>query len=261
MQERKQNGNYLQKTLDFLLLGCYTVNKLQIIILMENIPDIKSTDGRSKIMELLTNTASVSGVVSSEATFSHEVYGEGFYNFYVDVPRLSEATDRIPVTVSERLITPDNIREGDKIEVTGQFRSYNNYTEMGNRLLLTLFARDINFPEISTLKNPNDITLVGYICKPPVYRHTPFGREIADILLAVNRSYNKSDYIPCIAWGRNARYTKLLNVGDKVKISGRIQSREYRKKLSEDDYISKVAYEVSVIKLEEMEEEQTDMSS
>lgn len=214
----------------------------------------------AKNMDLLTNSATVSGIISSDASFSHEVYGEGFYNFYVEVPRLSETTDRIPVTVSERLILPEELKIGRKIEISGQFRSYNNYSEMGNRLVLTLFARDLSFPEFENIKNPNEITLIGYICKAPVYRHTPFGREIADILLAVNRSYNKSDYIPCIAWGRNARYTKMLTVGDKVRICGRIQSREYRKKLSEEEFVLKTAYEVSVINLDAMAE-QEDMSS
>lgn len=205
------------------------------------------------MMEMQTNTATISGTVCSEMEFSHEVYGEGFYNLYVSVPRLSETNDVLPVTVSERLVCPGDLKIGDKIFISGQFRSYNNYSEEGSRLVLTVFARDVRILEEDDAKNPNDITLIGYICKPPVYRHTPFGREIADILLAVNRSYNKSDYIPCIAWGRNARYSESLNVGDKVRIQGRIQSREYRKKLSEDEFVTKTAYEVSIIKLEKVE--------
>ncbi len=203
-----------------------------------------------KTMNDLTNNAVITGIVSEEPEFSHEVYGEGFYTFFVDVPRLSEATDSIPVTISERLMLPGLIEIGNKIEVSGQFRSYNNYTGTGNKLLLTLFVRDIRLIEENEDTVPNEITLVGYICKPPVYRHTPFGREIADILIAVNRSYNKSDYIPCIAWGRNARYTRSLNVGDRIKLCGRIQSRHYRKRISDDEFVSKTAYEVSVIKLE-----------
>ena len=197
-----------------------------------------------------TNTALIAGLVEDEAVFSHSVYGEGFYTFHVCVPRLSEAKDSIPVTVSERLFDPDALKIGDRVEITGQFRSYNNYSDEGSRLMLTLFARDIRFPEDETNAPPNEIVLVGYICKPPVYRHTPFGREIADMLLAVNRSYNKSDYIPCIAWGRNARFSKTLAVGDKVRLSGRIQSREYRKRTAEDTFITKTAYEISVIKIE-----------
>ena len=206
-------------------------------------------------MELQTNMAVVSGVVENEPTFSHEVYGEGFYNFNVNVPRLSETRDSIPITVSERLLAPGDIKVGDKIEISGQFRSYNNYSDMGSKLFLTLFARDVKIIEEEEAENPNEISLIGYICKAPVYRHTPFGREIADILLAVNRSYNKSDYIPSIAWGRNARYCQSLAVGDKVKITGRIQSREYRKKIAEDEFVYKTAYEISIIKLEKIEPE------
>ena len=197
-----------------------------------------------------TNTATVYGKISSEAQFSHEVYGEGFYSFSVTVPRLSDTNDIIPVTVSERLIVPDDIHIGDCILINGQFRSYNNYSDTGNKLLLTLFAREIELGE-QDIKSPNEVALTGFICKPPVYRHTPFGREIADLLLAVNRSYNKSDYIPCIAWGRNARYCQGLEVGSKIKLCGRIQSREYRKKINDEEYITKSAYEISVIKLEE----------
>ena len=200
----------------------------------------------------LTNTAVVSGRVHSEMEFSHEVYGEGFYSFYVSVARLSEAHDIIPVTVSERLIAPGSLQIGENVFISGQFRSYNNYSENGSRLVLTLFARDIQIGEFET-QSPNEITLTGYICKPVVYRHTPFGREIADILLAVNRSYNKSDYIPCIAWGRNARFCQNLEVGNKIKLTGRIQSREYKKRISDDEFVTKTAYEVSVVKLEEFD--------
>ena len=196
-----------------------------------------------------TNSAKVYGTVTTKAEFSHEVYGEGFYTFFVTVPRLSDANDIIPVMISERLISPDEIAVGEKVLINGQFRSYNNYSDTGSKLMLTLFAREIFMGEDESAV-PNEITLTGFICKPPVYRHTPFGREIADILLAVNRSYNKSDYIPCIAWGRNARFCKGLLVGSKITLSGRIQSREYRKKIDEDEYVTKTAYEVSVIKLE-----------
>jgi len=203
------------------------------------------------IMDLQsTNIATVSGYVLSEAQFSHEVYGEGFYTFFVDVPRLSEASDKIPVTISERLLSPESLQVGTHVSIMGQFRSYNNYSDTGSKLLLTLFAREIVFTDDDP-KTPNEITLTGFICKPPVYRHTPFGREIADILLAVNRSYNKSDYIPCIAWGRNARFCQGLEVGSKIRLTGRIQSREYKKRINDDEFITKTAYEISVIKLEE----------
>ncbi len=197
------------------------------------------------------NMATISGKVVSNVEFSHEVYGEGFYYFMLDVPRLSESSDRIPVTISERLASKDKLEIGTIIEVEGQFRSYNSYNNEGNRLLLTVFARDITFLEDEKkIKNPNQIYLNGFICKKPIYRTTPFGREITDILLAVNRPYNKSDYIPCISWGRNARFSERLAVGDNIKIWGRIQSRTYQKKLESGEILTKVAYEVSVSKME-----------
>ncbi len=209
------------------------------------------------------NMVTISGKVVSNVEFSHEVYGEGFYYFMLDVPRLSDSNDRIPVTISERLASKDKLEIGTVIEVEGQFRSYNSYNNEGNRLLLTVFARDITFLEDEKkIKNPNQIYLNGYICKKPIYRTTPFGREITDILLAVNRPYNKSDYIPCIAWGRNARFSENRTVGDNIKVWGRIQSRTYQKKLESGDILSKVAYEVSISKMEiaghEMDDEKTE---
>lgn len=198
------------------------------------------------------NMVTISGKIVSTAEFSHEVYGEGFYFFILEVPRLSDSSDKIPVTVSERLIDRQKLEIGKVIEVEGQFRSYNNFNNnQGNRLILTVFAREINFLEDEKkIKNPNQIFLNGYVCKKPIYRTTPFGREITDILLAVNRPYNKSDYIPCISWGRNARYSEGLVVGDNVKIWGRIQSREYQKKAESGDAITKTAFEISVSKME-----------
>jgi single-stranded DNA-binding protein len=197
------------------------------------------------------NMVTISGKVVSDIEFSHEVYGEGFYYFMLDVPRLSDSCDKIPVTVSERLHTSQKLEIGKIIEVEGQFRSYNSFNNDGNRLLLTVFAREINFLEDEfKIKNPNQIYLNGFVCKKPIFRTTPFGREISDILLAVNRPYNKSDYIPCISWGRNARYSEGLVIGDNVKVWGRIQSREYQKKFESGEVISKIAYEVSVSKME-----------
>lgn len=186
------------------------------------------------------------GEIMSEATFSHEVYGEGFYEFPVKVMRLSGQADILPVTVSERIMTED-MKPGHFISALGQFRSYNKLEDGRSRLMLTVFIRELL--ENQTGKNPNSIVLSGYICKPPVYRTTPFNREIADLLIAVNRSYNKSDYIPAIAWGRNARFVRGLSVGDKVALSGRIQSREYQKKQPDDTFVSMTAYEVSISKL------------
>ncbi len=199
----------------------------------------------------VNNEVTVSGCVEGELSFSHEIYSEAFYSFVLKVMRLSDICDYVNVTVSERLIKDINIQDGAKISIVGQFRSYNNYSENGNRLLLTVFARDVKeMGEDDDSHNPNHIFLNGFLCKPPVYRTTPFGREITDLLIAVNRAYNKSDYIPCIAWGRNARYCASLSVGDNIKVWGRIQSREYQKRISEEESVTKTAYEISVSKLE-----------
>jgi single-stranded DNA-binding protein len=193
------------------------------------------------------NRVHIMGEIVSDATFSHEVYGEGFYEFFVKVMRLSGQADILPITLSERLIQGGMLCKGKTISALGQFRSYNKIENGKSRLMLTVFIRALLDEE--TGKNPNSILLSGYICKPPVYRTTPFNREIADVLIAVNRAYNKSDYIPCIAWGRNARFVKNLTVGEKIAVSGRIQSREYQKKISETESKTMTAYEVSVSKL------------
>lgn len=203
---------------------------------------------------LATNKVYIEGKIISGLEFSHEMYGEGFYSFRVEVPRLSETADVLPITVSERLIATVDMSLENKICIEGQLRSYNKYVDGSNRLILTVFARDIKpIEEIS--KSPNQISIDGFICKSPVYRTTPFGREITDLLVAVNRPYNKSDYIPVIAWGRNARFSNMLTVGSHIKIWGRIQSREYEKKLSEDNVVKRTAYEVSISKMEKVDDE------
>ena len=196
------------------------------------------------------NKVIIAGTIASLPEFSHEVYEEMFYTFMLDTPRLSETHDTVKVTISEKFLTGEGLSIGEKVIIQGQFRSYNNFSNVGNRLILTVFVKDIEKCIDYEEKSINSIYLNGYICKKPVYRTTPFGREIADILLAVNRSYNKSDYIPCIAWGRNAKYAGCLEVGDNVEIKGRIQSREYQKRLSETEIESKTAVEVSVSRLE-----------
>ena len=196
------------------------------------------------------NIAYVCGIVDDKLELNHEIYGERFYIFTLRIPRLSGIGDNIRVMVSDRLIQDMELNEGDCVEINGQFRSYNSYENGENRLILTVFAKDIVKVDNETINNQNSLFLNGYICKEPVYRTTPFGREITDILLAVNRTYNKSDYIPIIAWGRNARYCKNLSIGDNIRIWGRIQSRDYQKKISEEETITKTAYEVSVNKLE-----------
>ena len=202
--------------------------------------------------EMNNNRVTLTGKVVEEARFSHEVFGEGFYELKLEVPRLSAQTDILPITVSERLLSMHDAAIGSTLTVVGQFRSYNKIDEERSRLMLTVFVRDvIEFDEES---NPNSIELEGYICKPPLYRTTPFKREICDLLLAVNRAYNKSDYIPCIAWGRNARFVNGLAVGDRVAVLGRIQSREYQKLQEDGTYKTKTAYEVSISRVSSVRE-------
>lgn len=199
------------------------------------------------------NKISVIGEVLTGFTFSHEVCGEGFYMMDIAVKRLSGQADILPLMVSERLLDVHQDYSGSTIEALGQFRSYNRHEGMRNRLMLSIFAREVRFmEEFTDYTKTNRIFLDGYICKPPVYRRTPLGREIADILLAVNRPYGKSDYIPCISWGRNAHYASGLEVGDRVRIWGRIQSREYMKQLNGTESEKRIAYEVSISRMEEV---------
>ena len=211
---------------------------------------------------LENNYLTLVGKVTGEKRLSHEIYGEKFYVFNISIPRLSGNNDIIPITISERLLKEDTLIEGRKIMVKGQFRSYNSYDNEKNRLILTVFAKDLLELEESLEENEiikkdtisNEVVLIGYVCKKPIYRQTPFGREIADMLLAVNRAYNKSDYIPCIAWGRNARFCQNIEVGSQVKVVGRVQSRIYEKKFEDGTVEQRVAYEVSVGSLEVIEE-------
>lgn len=200
------------------------------------------------------NQVTMIGEIVSEFEFSHEVYGEGFYLVDISVSRLSDSVDYIPLMVPERLVDVTQSYIGETISVSGQFRSYNRHEEKKNRLILSVFVRELEFvDEIEDDIKSNQIYLDGYICKEPIYRKTPLGREIADLLVAVNRSYGKSDYIPCICWGRNARYASSFEVGSHVEVYGRIQSREYIKKIGEEQTEKRVAYEVSVNKIEFLE--------
>ena len=202
------------------------------------------------------NQVTISGEIASGFNFSHELYGERFYIVDINVQRMSDTYDTIQVTVSDRLVDVAEDYIGQFVSVTGNFRSYNKHDERKNRLVLSVFAREFEFlSENEVCLYDNHVFLDGFICKEPIYRKTPLGREIADMLIAVNRSYGKSDYIPCICWGRNARYVSGLEVGSRVKICGRIQSREYTKKISDTETETRVAYEVSVSKIELVEEE------
>lgn len=192
------------------------------------------------------NNVVLAGEVAGTLAYSHEVFGEGFYVFDMNVPRTSGIADKVPVMVSERMCNIERIKAGNPYEVVGQFRSYNKHEERKNRLVLSVFAIEMRELDEKEFVGENSVVIEGYVCKEPVYRKTPLGREIADILIAVNRPYGKSDYIPCIAWGRNARYASSLMVGHRVKLKGRIQSREYLKKVGEDETETRVAYELSV---------------
>lgn len=205
------------------------------------------------------NNLTLVGKVVSEKRFSHEIYGEKFYMFDIEIPRLSDIKDIIPVTISERLIDDSKLIIGVKVLIKGQFRSYNSYENEKNKLILTVFAKDIVFEEelseeeresIRKQQLSNEVVLIGYICKKPVYRQTPFGREIADVLIAVNRAYSKSDYIPAIAWGRTARFCQNMETGTEVRVVGRVQSRTYEKKYEDGTVETKIAYELSIGSLE-----------
>ena len=207
-----------------------------------------------KIMEI--NQVVIMGTIVSDFEYSHQIFGEGIYMVDVEVQRLSDSCDIIPLMVSERLLDVEEDLRGVKIAVVGQFRSYNRHEEKKNRLILSVFAREVEFvDEIEEGAKSNQIYLDGFICKEPIYRKTPLGREIADLLIAVNRPYGKSDYIPCICWGRNARFANSFEVGTRCAIWGRIQSREYMKKITEDQSERRIAYEVSVNKLDLVDEE------
>ena len=194
------------------------------------------------------NNITISGKIVSDLELSHEVYNEKFYKFYIKSERLSNQEDILPVIISERMINLDELEENKNIRIDGQFRSYNEQRENGNKLVLSIFVKGMEFIPDDDSLTQNDANFIGYVCKNPIYRKTPLGREIADVLIAVNRTYKKSDYIPCILWGRNAKYCENLEVGTKVKVNGRIQSRNYEKKLDENNIIKKTAYEVSVSK-------------
>lgn len=219
---------------------------------------------------LENNYLTLVGKVTGEKNFSHEIYGERFYTFSLEIPRLSGNADIIPITISERLFKEEDLQEGKHLLVKGQFRSYNSYENEKNRLILTVFAKDVMEVEEKEDEEENEmakkdvitneVVLVGYLCKKPIYRQTPFGREISDLLLAVNRAYNKSDYIPCIAWGRNARFCQNLEIGSQVKIVGRVQSRTYEKKYEDGTVETRVAYEVSVGSLEVIEEKKDEQT-
>lgn len=200
-----------------------------------------------------TNIVNLRGELEEELTFSHEIFGEKFYSARIKIHRLSDTYDVLPITISERLLEEVNLNENNLVDLVGQLRSYNKNIDNKNKLVLTVFAREIKVVD-GEAKDPNNIFLDGYICKDPIYRKTPLGREIADLLVAINRPYNKSDYIPSIVWGRNAKFAKNLKVGDRIQMWGRVQSRDYEKKLENGEIDKRVAYEVSISKIKKLDE-------
>jgi hypothetical protein len=199
-----------------------------------------------------TNVVNLRGELGEELTLSHEIFGEKFYSAKIKIHRLSDTYDILPITISERLLQEVKLNDENLVDVVGQLRSYNKNIDNRNKLVLTVFAREIKDVDGDS-KDPNSIFLDGYVCKDPVYRKTPLGREITDLLVAINRPYNKSDYIPSIVWGRNAKFAKNLKVGDRIQMWGRVQSRDYEKKLEGGDVEKRVAYEVSISKIKKLD--------
>ena len=200
-----------------------------------------------------TNIVNLRGELGEELAFSHEIFGEKFYSAKIKIHRLSDTYDILPITISERLLQEIDLNKNNLVDVVGQLRSYNKNIDNRNKLVLTVFARELNLVK-EEAKDPNSIFLDGYICKDPIYRKTPLGREITDLLVAINRPYNKSDYIPSIVWGRNAKFAKNLELGDRVQMWGRVQSRDYEKKLEDGTIEKRVAYEVSISKIKKLDE-------
>lgn len=206
--------------------------------------------------KLKNNLVEIGGKLASEIKLSHELYDEKFYKFYIETNRLSDSSDKLPVIISERIIDINTLNKGDIVHISGQFRSYNEpIDETKSKLVLSIFTKSIEKVEDSDILTLNDATFTGYICKAPIYRKTPLGREIADLLIAVNRTYKKSDYIPCILWGRNAKFCENVAVGTLVKLNGRIQSRSYEKKHEDGTVEEKIAYELSVSKFSLVKDE------
>lgn len=232
-------------------LFCYPIRAHVRRVSEHRIYEERERDKKMPDKREQNNQATIQGKIVSPFTFSHEKYGERFYLMDVFTKRLSNSSDRIPVIISGQLVDVTQDCTGEFVRVSGQFRSYNRHGELRNRLLLAVFAREITFLKGEPDRmETNTLLLKGYLCKPPVYRKTPLGREITDLLIAVNRSYGRSDYLPCICWGRTARYASNLTIGTYVSITGRIQSREYIKKLTENLMEKRVAYEVSIIRME-----------
>lgn len=198
----------------------------------------------TNIKEEISNFAIIAGEVVTTPEKSHQVEGENFYEFKIEVERLSKIKDIIPVTISERTLIGKEVKMGDFVRVVGEYRSYNKLQNEKSKLILHLFAKEITLNQNKDYEN--EVKLTGFVCKEPIYRKTPFEREICDVLLAINRqNYHKSDYVPCILWGRNARFMGNQSIGCKVEVIGRIQSRDYQKVNEKGETETRTAYEVS----------------
>ena len=197
-------------------------------------------------MEHTANHIELIGALASAPVFSHDNHGRRFYSFTMEVARLSGTTDTLPILASAELLSQTEAAEGSSLKITGQIRSFNNRASDGRRLIISVLAETI---EVCNAPHDNQVRLSGIICKEPTYRRTPLGREICDIMLAVNRPYHRADYLPCILWGRAAQEAAAWKVGTSVTLNGRLQSRAYIK-LVDGNPEQRTAYEVSVISAE-----------
>ena len=202
------------------------------------------------------NKATFSGEIISEFEYSHEVLGEKFYTSVLSVRRKSGVSDNIPFMVSERLVDVAELWTGQIVMLSGQIRSHNNRNGDKHKLVLFVFVREISLLYEHEKYDSNNVVIDGYICKEPIYRRTPLGREITDVIFAVNRVYAKTDYVPSVFWGRSAKFIGCLDVGTRIKAAGRLQSREYIKKHDDGTEETKTAYEFSVSTFEVIEEEE-----
>ncbi|MBO5322638.1 MAG: single-stranded DNA-binding protein [Oscillospiraceae bacterium] len=202
-------------------------------------------------MEHTNNQITLRGTLATLPEFSHENHGRRFYRFYLEVPRLSGAVDMLPVVAEEHVLNEMDLSGGEMLTVTGQVRTHNSRTDGVRRLLIFVYAMRIEAEDGEPI---NDVQLDGLICKEPVYRRTPLGREICDVMLAVPRGFHRADYLPCILWGRTAQEIAQLDVRDGVRIVGRLQSRVYTK-VTEEGPQERTAYEISALTAEVNEEQ------
>ena len=192
------------------------------------------------------------GCVLSEPVFSHENHGEDYFRIMLQIARLSGSADTLPLLVSRTQLEQTPVFAGERLAAEGEVRSFNNRSGVGSKLVLTVFVRTLRSAQADE-PDCNRLTLQGTLCRAPIYRRTPLGREICDLTLAVNRRYGRADYLPCICWGTVARNCAERAVGDELRLEGRFQSRSYVKKLGEQS-VSRTAYEVSAMSVQLLEQ-------